>query len=110
VPPSRPSSDPFRAIADPTRRLLLDALRAGERRVTDLAAPLDVSLPAVSQHLGVLLQAGLVSEQRFGRERRYALTPRPLVEVHDWLSPFEVFWSEKLDALEEHLRARGRRS
>ena len=106
MPSARPTGDPFRAIADPTRRLLLDALRAGERRVTDLAAPLDISLPAVSQHLGVLLQAGLVSEQRSGRERRYALTPRPLVEVHDWLSPFEAIWSEKLDALEEHLRRR----
>jgi hypothetical protein len=47
-----------------------------------------------------------VSEQRSGRERRYALTPQPLVEVHDWLSPFEVIWSEKLDALEAHLRRR----
>ncbi len=106
MPSARPAGDPFRAIGDPTRRTLLDALRSGERRVSDLWAPLDISLPAVSQHLGVLLQAGLVSEQRSGRERRYALTPRPLVQVYDWLTPFEVIWSKKLDALEEHLRRR----
>jgi DNA-binding transcriptional ArsR family regulator len=102
----RRADDPFKAIADPTRRSILDALRDGERRVSDIASPLDVSLPAVSQHLGVLLDAGMVRERRAGRERRYALTPRPLVVVHDWLAPFEAFWGERLDALEAHLRRR----
>lgn len=98
------TADVFRAIADPTRRGLLDLLAAGEAPVGALAAEFDVSLPAISQHLKVLREVGLVSEQRVGRERRYRIEPEPLKEVVDWIAHFEKFWNKKLDALGRHLR------
>jgi len=93
--------DVFAAIADPTRRRLLDALRGGERSVGSLAAPFGdaMSRPAVSQHLRVLRRAGLVAERRVGRERRYRLQAAPLAEVADWVGHYERFWADKLAAL-----------
>ncbi|AKF03190.1 ArsR/SmtB family transcription factor [Sandaracinus amylolyticus] len=92
-------SDPFRAIADPTRRAILDVLAEGERSVSELCACFDVSQPAISQHLAVLRDAGLVVVRAEGRQRIYALHADPLREVHDWSSHYERFWSTKLDAL-----------
>ena len=102
---SRPaaSADIFVAIADPTRRALLDRLREGEQSVKQLAEPFEMSMPAVSQHLQVLCEAGLVQVRKLGRQRLYRLNPEPLKEVSDWMNPYEQFWQEKLDALGKYL-------
>jgi DNA-binding transcriptional ArsR family regulator len=95
--------DVFVAIASPVRRALLDTLRAGPRPVRDLAAEFSISRPAVSQHLRILREASLVSEERFGRERRYQLTPTPLREVGHWITHYEGFWRGRLSALRDVL-------
>lgn len=100
-----PPVDVFQAIADPTRRGLLDLLWAGERPVRQLAEPFAMSRPAISQHLRLLRDAGLVSERRVGRERLYRLRAERLREVSAWLARYERFWRERLDALGEHLEA-----
>jgi DNA-binding transcriptional ArsR family regulator len=86
-------TDVFTAIAHPARRQILDALCTGEQPVHALAAPFSMSRPAVSQHLKLLRQAGLVSEVRHGRERRYALQPERLRDVSSWLAHYEPFWT-----------------
>jgi DNA-binding transcriptional ArsR family regulator len=101
-----PSKDVFRAIADPTRRGLLDGLRRGETAMGELASEFDLSLAAVSQHLKVLRDVGLVTEQRVGRQRLYRIRPAPLREVTRWVAHFEHFWNDKLDALGRHLKER----
>lgn len=95
----------FQAIADPTRRQILAHLRAsnGELTPTQIAAPLAVTLSAVSQHLKVLRDAGLVSVRRAGRERRYRLDADPLREVAAWAREYERFWSDRIDALAAYL-------
>ena len=89
----------YEAIADPTRRSLLDALTRGEQPVNQLAEPFAMSRPAVSQHLRVLREAGLVRERRVGRERRYSLDARPLESVAAWVVQYRRFWRERLDRL-----------
>jgi DNA-binding transcriptional ArsR family regulator len=101
------SFDVFTALADPTRRALLDRLRGGEQPVGALARRFRVSLSAVSQHLAVLRRAGLVRPRRAGRVRYYRLQPRPLRTVSRWVRAYERFWTERLDALEAHLARRG---
>jgi DNA-binding transcriptional ArsR family regulator len=95
--------DTFEALADPTRRRLLDLLTKGDLPVNELARRFDVTRPAISQHLRVLRDADLVRETRVGRERRYRLHARRLRTVHDWVSKYEVFWDAKLAALGEVL-------
>lgn len=95
--------DVFEAIAHPVRRGLLDQLARGEQPVHALAAPYAISRPAISQHLLVLRQAGLVSERRAGRARVYRLEPDGLREVRDWVATYEQFWQEKLHALRTYL-------
>lgn len=95
----------FAALADPTRRAILERLAQGEATVTELAAPLDISQPAVSKHLRVLKQAGLVVVRPQAQRRLYALRPEPLRELDAWLTPYRRMWSERLDALERHLDA-----
>ena len=95
--------DVFEAIAHPVRRGLLDQLAQGERSVNTLAAPYAMSRPAISQHLFVLRQAGLVAERRVGRARVYRLQPQGLREVRDWLAAYEHFWREKLQSLRAYL-------
>ncbi len=97
------TEDVFSAIAHPLRRRLLDLLAEGEQPVNRLAMPFEVSRPAVSQHLRVLLEVGLVSERRSGRERRYRLHPDRLRDVRDWLATYDRFWQERLTALGAHL-------
>jgi DNA-binding transcriptional ArsR family regulator len=97
------SGDTFTAIAHPIRRQILDMLVAGERPVRSIAEPFATSRPAISQHLRILLDAGLVTEQRDGRERRYRLRPERLREVEDWLQQYQQFWSQKLSALGTYL-------
>jgi DNA-binding transcriptional ArsR family regulator len=97
------SNDVFQAIADPTRRGILDLLGAGEQPVGHLARQFDMTLSAVSQHIRVLREVGLVAVRRVGRERLYRLKADPLKEVSDWVQHYERFWQGKLDALGEHL-------
>jgi DNA-binding transcriptional ArsR family regulator len=89
---ARAASDVFRAIADPTRRAILDRLRAGPTPVNTLADDFAQSRPAISKHLRVLRGARLVSEQRMGRERFYALSPGPLHQVAGWIEGYRAFW------------------
>ncbi len=95
--------DVFHAIADPTRRSLLDLLLLDEQPVRALAERFRMSLPAISQHLRVLREAGLVSDRREGRERYYRVNAEPLASVADWLQHYEHFWDDRLDALGRHL-------
>jgi DNA-binding transcriptional ArsR family regulator len=97
-------TDVFRAIADETRRALLDRLNNDEESVGALAEEFDISLPAISQHLKVLRNAGLVVERRAGRERLYSLDPTPLGTVVDWLAHYQVFWASGLRGLHKHLK------
>jgi len=96
-------SEVFQAIADPTRRALLDLLREGERPVKSLVEHFAISQPAISQHLRVLRQARLVSERRAGRQRLYRLEGEALAQVADWLAHYEEFWKARLAALGRHL-------
>jgi DNA-binding transcriptional ArsR family regulator len=91
------------AIGEPTRRRLLDSLGHGERNVTDLARPFRMTRAAVSQHLRILLDSGLVTARKVGRERRYRLRAAPLREVYDWVEHYKKFWTEKLTALSKYL-------
>lgn len=100
------SQDPFRAIADPGRRKMLDAMIERERSVGELTALLGISQPAVSQHLQILRLAGLVCERPEGRNRFYSARPSDLQTVADWLGKYEIFWTEKLAALGDHLARR----
>jgi DNA-binding transcriptional ArsR family regulator len=95
--------DVYLAIADPTRRRLLDLLGAGERPVNALAAPFRMSRPAISQHLRILRRVGLVDVKKDGRERRYRVRGEQLREVFDWVAHYEKFWTEKLHALGKYL-------
>jgi DNA-binding transcriptional ArsR family regulator len=101
---SRYSADVFSAVADPTRRALLDLLAQSEEPVNSLAKRFGMSRPAISQHLAILLRTRLVRARRVGRERRYRLRPEPLEQIYDWVAVYERFWTEKLSALGKHLR------
>lgn len=90
-------------LADPHRREILDVLRAGERPVNDLVDLLDLTQPAVSKHLRVLREAGLVEVRQDAQRRWYRLRPEPLVEVDAWLAPYRRMWERSLDALERRL-------
>jgi DNA-binding transcriptional ArsR family regulator len=99
-----PKADVYFAIADATRRaLLLRLAKEGERNVTQLLAPLSISQPAVSKHLRILREAKLVRSRKDGRVRLYAIEARKLRQVYDWVSHFEKYWDQKLDALGEYL-------
>lgn len=97
------------ALADDTRREIVGLLVAGERTAGDLAARFAISRPAVSRHLRVLREAGLVSVREDAQRRIYALDAEPLAELDRWLSPYRAFWSQRLDALATEVR-RGRPS
>jgi DNA-binding transcriptional ArsR family regulator len=103
MPTAKQNAQVFRAIADPTRRGLLDLLREGQYPALKLAERFKLTQPAISQHLKVLRQAGLVREHREGRLRIYELEARPLMAVRDWMNHYEQFWETKLDALGRHL-------
>jgi DNA-binding transcriptional ArsR family regulator len=103
VPRARAASDVYRAIADPTRRAILDRLRAGPTPVNTLADDFAQSRPAISKHLRVLREARLVSEQRVGRERFYALSPAPLHQVAGWIEGYRAFWQLNLSRLKRYL-------
>jgi DNA-binding transcriptional ArsR family regulator len=98
----------FAALSDPTRREIVARLAKGTARVTELAAPFDMSLNAVSKHLKVLERSGLVRRSRTGREHRISLDPEPIRRIAGWASRYERFWNERLDTLEAFLRARNK--
>lgn len=109
MPRPAASADPFLAVADPTRRAILDLLRDGEAPVAQIAAGFDMTRPAVSRHLRILREAQLVRERRVGtdgRQRVYQLTPGPLREISRWASGYEKFWQTSLTRLQRHVEQR----
>ena len=94
----------FAAIADPTRRAILARLASGEASVTELAKPFDMTLPAVSKHLKVLENAGLVSRGRDAQWRPARLEAARLREAAKWMERYRIFWEHSLDRLDAHLR------
>lgn len=94
----------FGALADPTRRAILARLAKGGATVSELAAPFDMSLPAVSKHLKVLERAGLVSRGREAQWRPVALDAAPLKEIDGWVERYRAVWEQRLDRLDEYLR------
>ena len=101
--PTDPLSLIFGALADPTRRAILARLSQGEATVNELAAPFDISLPAVSKHLKVLQRAGLIEQGRHAQWRPCRLQPEPLRSVSDWVSQYRHFFDESYDRLSEYL-------
>jgi DNA-binding transcriptional ArsR family regulator len=93
----------FAALADPTRRAILARLRSGERSVTELAEPFDMTLPAVSKHLRVLERAGLIARRRDAQWRPCRIEAGPLKEVADWAQRYRHVWEERFDRLEQYL-------
>lgn len=91
------------AIAEPTRRRILDTVRGGECSVSDLVAHIGMNQPGVSRHLKVLRDAGLVAVRRDAQRRLYRLQTEPLQDLDAWLEPYRAEWSSRLDALERHL-------
>src|SRR5581483_4920245 len=93
----------FEVLAEPNRRQILDLLRDGERPVGELVGKLSLSQPAVSKHLRVLREAGLVEARVDGQRRFYRVRAEPLVEIDRWLAPYRALWTTSLDRLERHL-------
>ena len=100
----------FDAVAEPTRRRILDLLCDEERSVSDLVERLELSQPSVSKHLKVLREARLVAARVSAQRRLYRLNPAPLLEVDAWLEPYRKFWASRLDALGAHLDEHARAS
>jgi DNA-binding transcriptional ArsR family regulator len=94
----------YAALADPTRRRLLETLRAGDARITDLAAPLPMTFAGVSRHIGVLESAGLVTREVRGREHWLSLQPNGLTTAQKWIDEQSEFWADRADALAARLR------
>ena len=95
----------FNALADPTRRAVLDLLRGGMRPAGEIARSFTVSRPAISKHLGILRRAHLVEERREGRHRLYQLNPGPLKAVDSWLDQYRMFWTASLNNLKAFVEA-----
>jgi DNA-binding transcriptional ArsR family regulator len=105
VTPDR-SAEVFAALADPTRRQVIDRLSRRPASATELAESLPVTRQAVAKHLATLEEAGLVAGERAGRERRYRLTPGPLADAVSWMAGVGSEWDDRFDALRRHLRRR----
>lgn len=101
--PTGGEPDVFAALADPTRRLLLERLAAGECTVTELTEGLTMSQAAISQHLRLLRQTGLVEARQDGRFRRYRLRPDGFASLRDWLAALDQFWRQRVAALDTYL-------
>jgi len=100
TPPAHRLDDVFVALADETRRAILARLSAGEARVTEVAAPFDISLNSVSKHIRILERAGLVTRRRAGRDHYLSLDPRPMAEASDWLHSRQRFWAGRVQKLQ----------
>ena len=98
----------LRALADESRRTMLDALYRGPATVTELAALVPIARPGVSRHLRVLREAGLVEVRQHAQQRIYSLRPQPLAEIDDWLGRYRALWEQRLDGLHTEI-ARGKR-
>ena len=96
--------DPFNAVAEPKRRQILEVLGRQELSVNEIVQRLGWTQPMVSKHLGVLKQVGLVSERRVGRQRMYRVNAEQLKPIYDWVAPFERYWSERFDRLDDVLQ------
>ena len=101
---SRLLDDTFSALADPTRRRILEDLAGGDRCVTDLARPYAMSLPAVSKHLRVLERAGLIRRRRCGRLHSLKLEAEPMKQAAEWIEEYRRFWEGSLDRLDDYLK------
>jgi DNA-binding transcriptional ArsR family regulator len=97
------TTDAFGALSNPVRREILSSLLERPRTVTELAEGFALGRPAVSEHLQVLVRAGLVTDERRGRNRIYHLRPEPLQQVEEWLNPFEQYWRQRMHALRDVL-------
>jgi DNA-binding transcriptional ArsR family regulator len=93
----------YEALAEPHRRHIIELVGDGERTAGDIVAALAISQPGASKHLRVLREAGLVSVRKDAQRRLYRLEPEKLAELDAWLKPYRRFWSDKLDALVDHL-------
>lgn len=102
--PTDPLSRTFAALSDPTRRAILARLAEGECSVSDLAAPFDMSLPAVSKHLRVLERAGLLVQRRDAQKRPCAIRAAPIKAVSDWTEHYRALWEGRLDRLDRYLQ------
>jgi DNA-binding transcriptional ArsR family regulator len=100
---SRAHADVYHAVADPTRRAILDRLRRGGSPVSELATGFRMTRSAVSKHLGVLRRARLVRERRDGRQRIYQITPAPLEAMAQWVESYRAFWHVNLLSLKRHV-------
>src|SRR5258705_12737748 len=98
----------FAALADPTRRAIVERLSSGEATVSDLAAPFDISLPAVSKHLTVLEEAGLIRRAREGRVHVCKLVGTPMKDAALWIARYRSFWDSQILAFEKYLEAHGK--
>ena len=108
MPRAPTTLDPFNAVAEPKRRLLLGALIAGERAVNDIVVLLKWPQPQVSKHLAVLLKVGLVRARSDGRQRLYQLNGEQLKPVHDWVKTFERFWEHQLTGIKARAEAKAK--
>lgn len=96
-------NDVFVAIAHPVRRDILEALANGRKSANEIAAPFEVSRSAISQHLGILVEAGLISRERDGRKQVYQVQPDNLNQIYEWIQKFDGIWNQSLDRLGELL-------
>jgi DNA-binding transcriptional ArsR family regulator len=95
--------DPFNAVAEPKRRQVLEVIGSGELSVNEIVKKLGWTQPMVSKHLGVLKQVGLVEERKAGRQRLYRVNAERLKPIYEWVVPFERYWSERFDRLDQVL-------
>jgi DNA-binding transcriptional ArsR family regulator len=103
-------SSVFHALADPTRRSILQSIAGDAKTVGELAAPFSISLAAVSKHLKVLERAGLIVREKTGSFQMISVNPAPMQQAHQWLSHYEQFWGERLDTLANSLAERKRKA
>lgn len=96
--------DVFQAIADPTRREIINIIAKGSLNLNSVAEKFDVSRPAISKHIKILTQCGLITIRQKGRERYCDANLKPLGKVSNWIEQYRIFWNSKLDALEMHLQ------
>jgi len=99
----------FRALSDPTRRAMLESLRARERSIMELAEPFDMSLAGAAKHVQVLDRAGLITRRKQGRTQYCRLNSTALQDAHDWLQQYAKFWDSRLDKLDEILKSERKR-
>jgi len=102
--PSDSLSTTFQALADPTRRAILASLTTGEKTVSDLAEPFDMTMPAITKHLKVLEKANLIERSREAQYRPCRLHPEPLKDIDAWISEYRKFWEASFDRLEDYLK------